>query len=99
MPQDDLHSLADAVTDERSFIAFLKALSDDRADEVAKDKVSPSSPYGPGANGWENGSIEAFLERAAAWAEDTFDRPQDFPRPTNPWTLCAKILVMGKYYE
>ncbi len=99
MSQTDLHSLAETVTDEQSFIAFLKALSEDRADEVVKEKLSPSSPYGPGANGWENGSIEAFLESAAAWAEDTIDQPEEFPRPTNPWTHCAQILVIGKYYE
>ena len=95
---DKLQSKLDAVCDEDSFVAFVAALSADRADEVQKEKTKPSSPYGPGANGWENGSIEAFLESATAWAEDWKKSPQYRP-PTNPWKRCAEILYAGKYYE
>ena len=90
---------AKAVTDEGSFIAFLELLAEDRADEVAKESVNPSSPYGPGANGWENGSIETFLERASAWAQDSINGLTTYEKPTNPWTRCAQILLMGKHYE
>ena len=67
----ELHELLDAVQDQRSFLEFVKALIADREDEVAKERLSPSSPYGPGANGWENGTIEDFLEAATGWAEDS----------------------------
>jgi len=93
-----LESKLKAVRDETSFIAFLGALAEDRADEVRKEAVSPTSPYGAGANGWENSSIEAFLESAAAWAEDFKQCPRYTP-PENPWKRCAEILFAGKGYE
>ena len=93
-----LQSKLDAVHDEDSFVAFVSALAADRADEVNKEKASPSSPYGPGANGWENATIEAYLESAAAWAEDWKESPQYHP-PANPWKRCAEILYAGKGYE
>lgn len=95
---NDLQAKLDAVMDEGSFVAFVAALAADRADEVKNEKEAPSSPYGPGANGWENGSIESFLESAAAWATDWEDSPQ-YQSPTNPWKRCAEILFAGKSYE
>lgn len=88
----------ESVNDRESFIFFLKVLSADRADEVKKETTQPSSPFGPGANGWENGSIESFLDAAAAWAEDAREGPF-WKWPENPWKQCAKILYMGKHYE
>jgi hypothetical protein len=95
----DLQAKLDAVTDENSFVAFLSALADDRADELRKEKEKPSSPYGPGANGWENGSIDAFLESAAAFATDWKKNPAGLPKTDNPWKRCARIIYAGKYYE
>ena len=57
----ELYEQAAVVHDRRTLLEFVKALIADR-EEVAKGAVSPSLPYGRGANGWENGSIEAFLE-------------------------------------
>ena len=57
----ELYEQAAAVHDRRTLLEFVKALIADR-EEVAKEAVSPSLHYGRGANGWENGSIEAFLE-------------------------------------
>ena len=96
---DKLSELRDAVVDEESFVRFLSALAEDRADEVAKEKRNPSSPYGPGANGWENGTIESFLERASAWAESSRDGLEYYEKPKNPWKRCADIIYMGKIYE
>lgn len=95
----DLHALADGVTDESSLIEFLSALAGDREDELTKEANNPSSPYGPGANGWENGSIEAFLGAASAWAEGSKNGMPYYTPPTNPWTRMAQILHMGKIYE
>ena len=93
---DNLHTIFEAVCDENSFISFLEALSADRADEVRKEHDHPSSPYGPGENGWENSTIENYLESAAAWAKDWKEKQ---PLPTNPWKCCAQILLAGKSYE
>ena len=49
----DLHALADQVTDESSLIDFISVLAGDREDELAKAASSPTSPFGPGTNGWE----------------------------------------------
>lgn len=96
---DELTKRLEAVTDEESFVAFIAALADDRADEVKKEKLSRSSPYGPGANGWANGSIETFLEAAAAFAQDWKRNPAGLPKSDNPWKRCARIIYAGKYYE
>jgi hypothetical protein len=96
---DRLRSQADAVTDEATFIEFISVLASDRADECAKEKARPSSPYGPGANGWENGTIEAFLDAASAWASASRGGLAYYDPPANPWTRCAHILLMGKHYE
>jgi hypothetical protein len=94
-----LQSKLDAVCDEETFIAFVTALAADREEEVAKEKETPSSPYGPGANGWGNGSIEAFLDAAAAWATASKNGLESYRKPDNPWKRCANIIHMGKIYE
>ena len=108
----DVREALDTVVDEESFVRFLKALADDRADEVEKEKLSPSSGYASGANGWEHSTIEDFLEAVAAWAEvlprkDSIDLVVDrnpitipgYTRPDNPWKRCADIIYAGKIYE
>ena len=71
----------------------------DEEDEGIKERVNPSSPYGPGVNGWENQTTEAFLDAAIRWAESTsFGETQELP-PTNPWAEFAAFLYCGKIYE
>lgn len=45
----ELDEALERVKDRQSFLRFVACLAADRADEIAKEKVSPSSPYGPGA--------------------------------------------------
>jgi len=87
------------VTDEESFLTLLQALGRDRADEVRNEAIRPSPPTSAGANGWENGTIEAYLDRAHAWGESSIDGLASYDHPTNPWTRVAQILLAGKYYE
>ena len=89
----------ESVVDEESFIEFLNVLAADRADEVEKERITPSSPYGPGVNGWENGSIEAFLDAASRWAEQSINGMPLLEKSMNPWRRCADILYAGKFYE
>ena len=95
----DLHILLESVADEKSFIAFAKALVADRIDEVAKERSAPSSPYGPGANGWENNTIEQFLDGAVSWAVATGVGLTQGLEPNNPWKRFAAFLYCGKIYE
>ena len=89
----------DSVSDAASFLAFARLLAADRVDEVRKEAASPSQPYGPGANGWENGTIEAFLESAISWAEATDIGLSQGLTPDNPWKRFAVFLYCGKIYE
>jgi hypothetical protein len=100
----DPSELIDQVVDETSFLQFLSALKDDRDDEQRKESVAPSSPYGPGPNGWQNGTIGAFLEAAIGWASDMpaerwAEEFGDSATPENIWRRVAHMLLAGKYYE
>jgi hypothetical protein len=95
----DLHELLDCVNDESTFLAFASALRLDRMDEEAREAESAPNPYGPGANGWENGTIEQFLDGAIAWAEDTNIGLTQGLDPDNPWRRFANFLYCGKIYE
>lgn len=89
----------DAVHDRESFLAFVWALAADRRASVAAEEASPSSPYGPQAGGWENITIEAFLEAAAAWAASSgMGERQGLP-PGPSWRAFANFLYCGKIYE
>jgi len=95
----DAIELLEQVKDPESFLIFARALAEDRAASSAQEKASPSSPYGPGANGWENTTIDSFLCGAIAWAEDSnFGLIQGLPQ-SNPWRQFATFLYCGKIYE
>jgi hypothetical protein len=88
----------EAVVDRESFLTFVKALIADREGEVQKEQENPSSPWGAGANGWENGTIEGYLEAAVAWAEDSREQPLGLPEEP-AWKAFATFLYCGKIYE
>lgn len=96
---DNLQKLLDKVTDEETFINFIASLAANYADEVEKERSNSSSPYGPGANGWENGTINGFLEAAVAWGKASLNGLEFYEKPNNPWKRCAQILFAGKFYE
>jgi hypothetical protein len=95
----DLQKLADEVLDEQSLLEFMEALSADAKDEREKEKITPSPPYGPGANGWENSYIDTFLDAAASWGLESVNGLEFYKKPINPWKRVAQILYMGKIYE
>ena len=94
---DDLDELLERVNDEQSFIAFIQALGADFAREQTMNE--PLSPYGRSALGWENGSVDAFLEAAGAWAIDSSRQVAAEVASANVWQRCASILLAGKFYE
>ena len=89
----------DAVSDEASLMKFIEALAEDLEDEIKKEKTDPSSPYGSGANGWENRDLSSFLRASLAWVEDSRDGIETYQKPENPWKRVADILYCGKIYE
>lgn len=82
----DLREALDGVVDERSFIGFLHALACDWS-------------AAPSPSDWQNGSIGAFLDAAAAWAEASKNGLQFYDVPSNPWRRVADMLIAGKEYE
>ena len=90
----DAAELPGQVHDRDSFLAFVRALIADRRDEAEEERARPSSPWGPGADGWENGAIEQYLEAALRWAEDSGQLPEE---PS--WEAFATFLARGKRYE
>ena len=97
--ETDLFTLSDNVHDEESFVKFLTELMKDRELEIEKEKANPSSPFEPGALGWQNLTIEAFLESAIAWAEASEKSTEYYSKPSNPWKRAAQIIHAGKTYE
>jgi hypothetical protein len=95
----ELHEKLERVIDLESFLDFVRALAADRQDEVAKERVNPSNRYGPGANGWENTTIEDFLSAAASWAEATNMGETQGPPADPTWKNFAAFLYCGKIYE
>ncbi|WP_434575667.1 DUF7660 family protein [Pseudomonas sp. Z3-6] len=49
--------------------------------------------------GWENGSIDTFLDAAAAWATASSRSSPVSASRSNVWQRCAAILLAGKFYE
>jgi len=95
----DLISAAEAVADEQAFIRLLQLMARDRQDEQQKESARPSPTYSAGANGWQNGSIEGFLDAAAAWAEATSRTTNVGAEASDAWRRAAMIIVAGAFYE
>ena len=99
MAGEPLNVLLERVNSEESLLAFIVALAKDRRRAVVAERENPSSAYGPDAGGWENTSIEDFLEAATAWAESTnFGFTQGLAAD-NLWKRFAVFLYLGKIYE
>jgi hypothetical protein len=88
--------LLQRVTDRDSFIAFVKALADERAEAAEVERADPQRYTLDGAHDWKNGDIEGFLYAAL----DYFS-PKPFHRPeTEPsWRMFADFLWCGKIIE
>jgi len=91
----DPYESLERVKDRATFLDFVQALIDDRRDEVAKGS---EQPFGHGANGWENGTIEGYLDAALAWAKDSLGQENGLPEQPS-WQAFATFLYVGKIYE
>lgn len=93
----NLIEMAEWVQTQADFLQFAKALLADWEDEEAQLKTNPGPRYGPGPNGWENGSIGGFLSGMIRWAEDV-DHSRRYDAPPD-WSLFAFMLLAGSRYE
>ena len=73
---------------------FVDALKLDKIDENEIEKVKKSNPYGPGINGWQNDTIEDFLDAIHSYGQDSSEIEDE---PT--WKSFALLLYAGKMYE
>ena len=98
---NSIHKLVADVTDQTSFLIFTRALLDDRLDASNKEELNSAPPYGPDAGGWENTTIETFLEAAISWSEDSQfgDQVPGISVENNPWRKFAYFLLAGSRYE
>lgn len=85
------------VNDRESFVRFVKLLIEDRRESVALTKQNPEKYQWVSALGWENGSIENYLDAALACFEDG-KWHQEKPEETS-WRRFAEFLYGGKIYE
>jgi hypothetical protein len=91
----DLHEMLENVDGPESFLEFVRQLHADRLSEVSK----PKDAFGRGASGWENHTIEAFLDAAVSWGEDTDMGASLGLEDASAWKRCAVLLYCGKIYE
>ena len=96
-----IHEVAADVWDESSFLDFARALMNDRVNAERKEEANPATSYGPDAGGWENTTIESFLEAAISWSEDSKfgTEIQELSISHNPWRMFAYFLLAGSRYE
>ncbi|WP_035059786.1 DUF7660 family protein [Andreprevotia chitinilytica] len=83
------------VTDPSSFLTFANALLADRRAEANQ----PADDTGHASNGWENHTIEDFLDAALRWAETTHLGKTQGLNEASPWKRFAMFLYCGKMYE
>ena len=94
----ELHQQLECVRDRASFFNFVRELASDRKQAAELETENPSSPYGSDVGGWENSTIESYLDAALAWAEDSAETTQGLSQ--NPsWKEFATFLYVGKIYE
>ena len=74
-----IHETIQHIETKQDFLDFVAALARDSADGV----------------GWQNGSIDSYLDAMHAWTSDSGERVS--PQPS--WRTFAEILYAGKIYE
>ncbi len=87
---NDYWELEEQVNSKKTFLHFLNALIVDLHNSQEKEKQSPSSPFGPDANNWENPSLDRSLEALHTWA---FTRYAETGEPNVPKELSWQTLA------
>ena len=81
-----LPELLDLVSDEASFLRYVRGLYQERT----KNPMAP---------GWSTETVSDFLEAALAWAEETdFGRTQGL-QTASPWKKAAVFVYLGTIHD
>jgi hypothetical protein len=89
-----LYELLERVNSKQTFFEFVDALKEDLIDEIEKESIRKSNPYGPGVNGWQNLTIVDFLDAMHSFGEDSGEVKEE-----PDWKMFALLLFAGKMYE
>jgi hypothetical protein len=92
----NLETVLGSVIDEQPFLRFLQALAEDWGEEQKQALADPGSSYGPGANGWENGTIGAYPDAAGKWDEASVDGLEFYEKSANPWRRSQRFFTWEK---
>ena len=85
------------VKDKETFIAFVRALAEEREQAQELERENPVRYQLGGALDWQNGDIASYL-----WAALQYFEPAPYREPVKEeptWKGFAKFLYMGKIYE
>ncbi len=94
--ESDLWIEKEKVCDQRTFVAFLKVLSEEEGETQKLLSKNPEKYKYSSVLGWENGGISNYLDAIAACLEDG----EWFKHSTKlDWKELAEIFYMGKIYE
>ena len=94
----DAYELLDLVTDRESFLEFVEALIENRRYEREQANNPTPDLCGLREDGWENQTIEDFLDAAVRWALAAKHKDDWFPSEPS-WRAFARFLYCGKIYE
>lgn len=91
--EDAVFALIEGVSDEASFLRFVRGLA------ALRQPVDVLGAESGVRDAWANHSISEFLLAAAAWAKDSKFGDRPGPAPKNDWQAFALFLWAGKSYE
>jgi hypothetical protein len=92
----DIFQLLEQVRDRESFIAFARALADERGRAEQLERTEPDRYSTGGALDWQNGDIASFIH---AGLEYFSPGPNRFEGDQPAWKDFAIFLWFGKIYE
>ena len=93
---EDPNILYEQVRDQKTFIAFLKALSEEEAKATKLLTENPEEYKYGSVLGWENGGIANYLEAISACLED--GKGFETSAKLN-WKELADIFYIGKFSD
>ena len=84
------------VVDRETFVAFVKALANERDDAARMEKDDPQRYCVDGAHDWKNADIASYLHACLDYfTEKPFHEPELGPT----WRMLADFLYFGKIIE
>jgi hypothetical protein len=91
-----LHELREQVKDRATFVAFVRALAEEREIAQELERAQPERYALGGAHNWQNGDIASYLYACLDYfSTKPFHKPASEPS----WRMFADFLYFGKIIE